>query len=322
MHRAAEAGGEVPCADPAVGVGRRAYRSACQSGVRQPREPEGHRSGGGSGGGRRGDARPPRRGGGSAARLRWCASPSSPVQRALLPGLNGPEHMCIRGWEASDICVGIYMRPWCAVYGTQYCIWSSQRAGTASYAPHTAAPCAGVTLRTLSIFLTCYHSVAASSTADPQHVLLATPPYRQSLSACSAAPFSQRHLFSYTIPLAPHCISNNRYLIIDIPEHLSKYARVWNALGYLSIQGWVRSALDSRLLPVPSAQLPHPSTGGLSGPENMYGHTVLGGIRQRLICIDRASDVLMKHTACHCTVHSFASCVDLSVCVTCQHIAV
>ena len=179
----------------------------------------------------------------------WGArAPPSPVQWALLPGLNGPEHMCIRGWEASDICVGIYMRPWCAVYGTQYCILSSQRAGTASYAPHTAAPCAGVTLRTLSIFLTCYHCVAASSTADPQHVLLATPPYTQSLLACSAAPFSQRHLFSYTRPLAPHCISNNRYLIIDIPEHLSKYARVWNALGYLSIQGWVRSALDSRLL--------------------------------------------------------------------------
>jgi len=109
---------------------------------------------------------------------------------------------------------------------------------------------------------------------------------------------------------------------MDIPEHLSKYARVWNALGYLSIQGWVRSALDSRLLSVPSAQLPHPSTGGLSRPENMYVHTVLGGIKQRLTCIDRASDVLMKHTACHCTVHSFASCVDLSVCVTCQHIAV
>ena len=83
----------------------------------------------------------------------------------------------------------------------------SQGAGTASYNPHTAAPCAGVTLRTLSIFLTCYHSVAASSTADPQHVLLATPPYTPSLSACSAAPFSQRHLFSYTIPLAPHGIS-------------------------------------------------------------------------------------------------------------------
>ena len=186
----------------------------------------------------------------------------------------------------------------------------SQGTGTACYAPHTAAPCAGVTLRTLSIFLTCYHSVAASSTADPQHVLLATPPYTQSLSACTAAPSSQRHLFSYTIPLAPHCIGT------------SKYARVWNALGYLSIQGWVRSALDSRLLSVSSAQLPHPSTAGLSRPENMYVHTVLGGIKQRLICIDRASDVLMKHTACHCTVHSFASCLDLSVCVTCQHIAV
>ena len=54
----------------------------------------------------------------------------------------------------------------------------------------------------------------------------------------------------------------------------------------------------------------------------MYVHTVLGGIKQRLICIDRASDVLMKHTACHCTVHSFASCLDHSVFVTCQHIAV
>ena len=93
VHRAAEAGCELPCADPAVGVGR-TCRSAGQPGGRR-REQDAHRGGGGSGGGRRGDARPPRRGGGSAAGLQWCASPSPPVQWALPPGLNGPEHMYV-----------------------------------------------------------------------------------------------------------------------------------------------------------------------------------------------------------------------------------
>ena len=95
VHRAAEAGGEVPCADPAVGVGR-AYRSAGQPGDPQPREPEGHRSGGGSGGDRRGDARPPRRGGGSEVRLLGCASPS--FSRAVGPA-TWPQ------WAGAHVCV-------------------------------------------------------------------------------------------------------------------------------------------------------------------------------------------------------------------------
>ena len=78
-------------------------------------------------------------------------------------------------------------------------------------------------------------------------------------------------------------------------------------MGYLSIQGWVRSALDSRLLPVPSAQLPHPSTGGLSRPENIYVHTVY-----EIYCMPlyRTQLCIMRGPLCMCDLSAY-SCVGI-----------